>query len=470
MNRIKLTLTAFLFLLVLCGCEFDTAKALPKEITAEAWQAAVQDNGQSRGSHTGTLIADEKAAEKETEAKEKLLTEASGAFWGHCPVDESFLNWFSEEFGSKTLVAIAEEADLKTNAIWYEKTKKSIFVLYEDYRVAMGFPLSKRVTRVEGDGALTLGFAGDVGFIEDTAMLKRINEKSYAACFSDELLAKMRGVDRMMINNEFCYTTRGTPIEGKDYHFRCPPRYVNEIKAVGVDYVSLANNHVYDYDEEGFLDTLSALEQAAIPYIGAGRNLSDASEPLYFIKDGRKVAVVSATQIERSATFTKEATEDSGGVLKTLQPERFCGVIGDAKKHADLVVVIVHWGTEGDEHYGSDQVSLAKSYVRAGADVVIGGHTHCLQGIEYISDVPVFYSLGNFWFYENSEMPEPYDTAILELTVTPEGRFTADYEPCRFSNGRIEICEGEEKERILRHIETLSETAQVSPDGRVTEK
>ena len=78
---------------------------------------------------------------------------------------------------------------------------------------------------------------------------------------------------------------------------------------IGVDLVSLANNHAYDYGEQALLDTFSTLEGAGIPYVGAGRNIEEAKKPVYLIANGMKIAVVSATQIERNAVpDTKEAT------------------------------------------------------------------------------------------------------------------------------------------------------------------
>ena len=170
------------------------------------------------------------------------------------------------------------------------------------------------------------------------------------------------------------------------------------LQQLGADIVSLANNHVYDYGEEALLDTMDTLEQAQIPYVGAGRNLEEAEKIVYFIANGRKIAIVAATQIERSYSYTKEATKDSPGVLKTLKPDKFTEVIREAKSNSDIVIVYPHWGTEGNHSYGADQKELAEAFVSAGADVIIGGHTHCLQGVAYIEDVPVLYSLGNFWF------------------------------------------------------------------------
>jgi len=84
---------------------------------------------------------------------------------------------------------------------------------------------------------------------------------------------------------------------------------------------------VYDYGEEALIDTLETLEGSGVPYVGAGRNLEEAKKIVYFIANGRKIAITAASQIERSSNYTKEATEDSAGVLKTLNPDKYVEVI-----------------------------------------------------------------------------------------------------------------------------------------------
>ena len=103
-------------------------------------------------------------------------------------------------------------------------------------------------------------------------------------------------------------------------------------------------------------------------------------------------------------------------MLKTLKPDKFTEVIREAKDNSDIVFVYPHWGTEGNHSYGADQKELAEAFVSAGADVIFGGHTHCLQGIAYIEDVPVLYSLGNFWFNNKT-----LDTGVAQVRIQKDG-------------------------------------------------
>lgn len=145
---------------------------------------------------------------------------------------------------------------------------------------------------------------------------------------------ELQGADILMVNNEYAYSDRGYPLPGKTYTFRAMPTRVQVLQQIGTDVVSLANNHVYDYGEDALLDTLETLENVGIPYVGAGRNLKEAEKIVYFIANGRKIAIVAATQIERFESFTKEAEENTPGVLKTLEPDKFVRVIREAKKTA----------------------------------------------------------------------------------------------------------------------------------------
>jgi poly-gamma-glutamate synthesis protein (capsule biosynthesis protein) len=281
----------------------------------------------------------------------------------------------------------------------------------------------------------------------------------------------MRDADIFSVNNEFCYSTRGEALKGKDYTFRANPTDCALLKNIGVDFVNLANNHTYDYGEEALLDTLDTLSVYGIPYVGAGRNLDEATRPLYYVLNGRKIAFVSATQIERSANYTKEATESSAGVLKTLKPDRYVSVIQEASKNADIVIAIVHWGTEGNDRFGADQKELAKAFVDAGADCIIGCHSHCLQGVEFIDNVPVFYSLGNYWFAVDDKMPESFKTGIAKIEIGEDGSVIPYFLPCEFNMGVTKlITEQSERAKDYAYLESLSTSARVDSNGRIFAK
>ncbi|MCD7843748.1 MAG: CapA family protein, partial [Clostridiales bacterium] len=123
----------------------------------------------------------------------------------------------------------------------------------------------------------TLCFAGDVNLAEGQYTTAALDSYGLSGCVSETLRGYMTGADIMCLNNEFTYSSRGTPLEGKTYTYRASPSRVSVLEELGVDVAVLANNHIYDYGEEALLDTLDTLDSAGIARIGAGKNLADAS-------------------------------------------------------------------------------------------------------------------------------------------------------------------------------------------------
>lgn len=468
-RRWKAVLLAILFSMILCSCAVSKEK---EEVSKEVQQTEEQ------------IPSDSKAAEEKprknitdlTEAMECILNNGERDFISGYLVDEAFFMWLSKAYGEDSVLRLADAVREEPQDVrqWYEITGSSIHVLWMEYCKHTGFQeyMLEQVYEWEcaSDSQVVLDFTGDINLAEgwSTTQYMDTQPDGLKDCMSDPLLQEMRSADILMINNEFTYSTRGTPLAGKAFTFRADPGRAEELKKLGTDVVSLANNHVYDYGEEALLDTLETLEQAGIPYMGAGRNLRDAGKPVSFLANGRKITIVSATQIERSTNYTKEATDTSAGVLKTLSPDKFLTVIENAKAKSDYVIAFVHWGTEGTSHYGSDQVSLGKQFIDAGADVIIGGHTHCLQGFDFYNGKPIIYSLGNFWF-NNQKL----DTGLSQVVIhTKDDTIDFKFLPCIQQNHVTSLVEDEgEKQRILEFMQQISAPGvQVGSDGLVTER
>ena len=321
------------------------------------------------------------------------------------------------------------------------------------------------------DRVIRLGFAGDLNLSEDweTTVFMDRQENGIRDCFSPALLKEMRDFDLFMLNNEYTYSRRGEPQE-KTYTFRADPDRVKNLDTLGVDIVLTANNHIKDYGEESLIDTLDTLDEAGIRRVGAGRNIEEASAPVVYELNGHKIAYVAASCAEEheDVIWTSPATEDSPGILGCYDPEAFYEAVRKAAQQADFVIVSVHWGYEYLEYYTEEQEAMAHELVASGADAIIGTHPHILQGINIIDGVPVFYSLGNFWFNGEDLM-----TGMAELTL----RLPADpdekpeltgvrFIPCTqrklFTSGPGE---GQEKELILQHMRDISFGTEIDSDG-----
>lgn len=492
MRRRKICLTAMALAALLAftvGCgSGDTKSMTPGQPgDAQNGESSGGNEAQSAGAHNGEAKSQEseeaEQGTKEQEDKEDLVADdvymsilegCTHEFIGGYVIDENFLFWITANYGEDVLYTISEavESGHQDCELWFQETGSSIHVLWDSYCRDTGFQ-DYRLERVAWkecaeDDRIVMDFIGDVNFDEDWSTMRYLDQQvdGIFNCLSEPLMEELNRADILVVNNEFTYSTHGTPIEGKDYVFRADPDRVYLFQLMGADLASVANNHAYDYGPEGLVDTLDTLEGAGIPHVGGGRNLEEAMKPFYFIANGRKVAVVAATQIERTLPYTKEATEDSPGVLKTLNPDKFVKVIEEAKTNADYVIVYVHWGTEQNPNFESDQTALADAYIKAGADAIIGAHTHCLQGCEYREGVPIIYSLGNFWF--NSVK---LDTGVLQLVIQRDGSMDFQFLPCVQSKNRTYLVEDEaEKQRILDYMESISVGVTIDDSGYITPK
>lgn len=205
-------------------------------------------------------------------------------------------------------------------------------------------------------------------------------------------------------NLESTLSDDGSPTQGGD-SFHASPRIIEGLELAGFDLVSLANNHVGDYGQRALRDTLAELRDSDLPYVGAGRDLAEARKPVIIARDGVRVGFLGTESIGE----TPAATENRGGTnglnmpprtgpLDEDQLERISDDIAELAEQVDVVVVIPHWGTQYTHTPEASQRRAAKAFAEAGADLVIGGHPHWVQGWEMAGDAVVVHSLGNFVF------------------------------------------------------------------------
>lgn len=460
-------LVAILFIAVLCLTGCSAVTELGNLINAAAGASAGNRPAEANGDAENvecTIMADL------DEVVEDMLNHLTREQSLDYALDESFFLWFYGKYGEDITKELERRIWTEKNSdFWRELTGNTLHVLWIYYCSDTGLYPEElaNVYRKDSFGSdIVISFAGDLNFDDDWPNVQDLNglDLGITDRMNDELLLEMRQSDILMINNEFTYGEGGTPLEGKAYTFQAHPSKVQWLTDIGADIISLANNHVYDYGAEGLLSTLKTVEQEGIPYVGAGKNLDEAKKIVYFIINGKKIAFTSATQIERTYNYTKEATEDSPGVLKTLNADKYVKVIEEARKKADYVIAFVHWGTEGRIYYQEDQKALAQKFVDAGVDVVIGGHTHCLQGFEYRDGVPIFYSLGNFWFDWDEENSKA--TGLAQMIIHEDG--SADYRfiPCVYDEyTTYKLTLESDIEAAYEYMESISNGVKLDENG-----
>jgi hypothetical protein len=196
--------------------------------------------------------------------------------------------------------------------------------------------------------------------------------------------------DFTMANFECVLSDADTAPADKNFTFRAPTAYAGLLTAGSVEFVTLGNNHVLDYGQDGYADTRSALDAAGVAY--AGRD----EYTLYTTAGGLKIGVyaVSFGTADQIRTGVR-ALKDAG---------------------AEFIIAALHWGDEGSYDINADQTAQGHAAIDAGADVVYGSHPHTLEPIEQYNGHYIFYSMGN-WSFGGNTNPRDKDTVIARLTV-----------------------------------------------------
>ena len=235
--------------------------------------------------------------------------------------------------------------------------------------------------------------------------------------------------DLVFANLECPLGTKGHPRE-KMFAFRSSPSIARLLRAMGLHVVSLANNHMLDYGEGALDETLRILTRSRIKYVGAGKNITDAYKPCIITKGGVRIAFLGLaatlplgsaaserrpgvapvhvrTSYQIDPTMLQEQPGDHPRIrtnVETKDEKRILKVISETRKHADHVVVGIHWGVAFDKQRAEYQQPLGRKMIEAGASLIVGHHPHLRQGIEHHQNGVILYSLGDFVFHDRVDM------------------------------------------------------------------
>ena len=256
----------------------------------------------------------------------------------------------------------------------------------------------------------TIVYTGDVCL--QSGVTNTYRASGVNGVIGEKLLQELTGADYTVINNEFCFSTGGAP-EDKQYTFRADPADVSLLKEMGVDLVSLANNHALDYGTVALSDTFVTLEDAEVAYMGAGETEERAAEMITVDVNGYKIGYMAASRVYPTVEWN--VLNRQPGMLPAYDPAYLAQVVEEKAKECDYLMIYLHWGIERAEHPESYERSLAQLLIDSGADAIIGSHPHVMQGVEYYRGRPIFYSLGNFVFNKTIGR-----TAFIRATIDME--------------------------------------------------
>ncbi len=282
------------------------------------------------------------------------------------------------------------------------------------------------------DETATIVFTGDVEI--STYVQAKYDASGIEGILSPSLLSELQNADVTMINNEFCFSTRGTPAD-KQYTFRVDPTYSSILTDMGVDVAGLANNHVLDYGKDALTDTFSTLNSVNVDYVGAGNSMEEASKMVVKTDaKGRTYGFMASSHIIPVAGWDIQNSQP--GVFTFYDDTKLLEAVKAASSQVDFLFVMVHWGKEHTTELESYQINEGHAIIDAGATAVIGMHSHCLQPMEYYNGHPIFYSLGNFIFNQTitsgAAVAFDFDAddnmTVRAITVTAEDTYTHESE------------------------------------------
>ncbi|TAK37155.1 MAG: CapA family protein [Chloroflexota bacterium] len=272
----------------------------------------------------------------------------------------------------------------------------------------------------------------------------------------------LRKADLTVINLECVIAADGVPWSRwpKVFHFRADPVAMESLILAGIDAVTLANNHVLDFEEQAMLELLGRLDDAGIAHCGAAPDLTAAARPALLTRKGITVGIVAFTDNEPGWAAgpsqsginyvpIRVTDEVLSAVRSAIQVARLGG--------ANLVVLACHWGPNMRERPTPTFRAFARAVLDAGADVFFGHSAHIIQGIEIYHGKPIIYDAGDF---VDDYAVDPYlrndQSLLFALTVSRDGVVALDLYPVLIDDYQVNFATGPEFESIASRIEALS--------------
>jgi poly-gamma-glutamate capsule biosynthesis protein CapA/YwtB (metallophosphatase superfamily) len=266
-----------------------------------------------------------------------------------------------------------------------------------------------------------------------------------------DLLPALRGADLRIVNCE-CALTRATHEVWKSGAvFKGEPPHVHGLSAVPFDVACLANNHVLDYGVAGLRETLRVLDHAGIRSVGAGLTEQEAHAPLTVSAGGVRVHIVNFSEGEDLT-----ASRDGGPGVFGWDIPRVEATIRECRRRGGIVLAIGHGGLEYVPFPPPYVVRAFRAAIDAGADCVIGHHPHVPQGMEWRHGRPIFYSLGNFVFYQPTSLLHRKTGYIVTLRTGRRGLTDVKLLPYRITDNGLRTLRSDEDRAFRRMMVRLS--------------
>lgn len=298
---------------------------------------------------------------------------------------------------------------------------------------------------------LTIAFAGDT-MLGRGVGAQLVEDPGRPIC-SPEVAEVAGGADLVVCNLECCISDRGAPWPDprKPFFFRAPPSAATTLARLGVDAVTLANNHALDFGTDALLDTVAHLDEVGIAHAGGGADVEQARRPASVARRGQTVELWSLSDHPEAYAARAARPGIAYADLRTHVPDWVRD--GIAASEADVVVASPHWGpnmvTEPVPHVRAG----ARVFADAGAMVVAGHSAHVFQGVDVISQCAVLYDLGDFVDDYAVQRWARNDLGLLWLVTVDDGRAVRiDALPLRLEYAYTRVADGADRRWIARRL------------------
>lgn len=260
----------------------------------------------------------------------------------------------------------------------------------------------------------------------------------------DDLLSLMNNSQFRIFNLEVPLSDVEQPIDKCGPHLIAPTSTVNGYKSLGIDLLSIANNHILDHGAQGFNSTVSTLKDAGIAYVGGGV-LDDAIKPYFFHFNEHTVGVYACTEHEFSIATSTDVGANPFDSLVSYDH------VVKMKENCDFSIVLYHGGKEHYRFPSPYLQALCRKFIDKGADLVICQHSHCIGCEEKYGNKTIVYGQGNFLFDKNDN--EYWRTSLL---ISIDEHFNISYIPLVKQDVGVRIADKVQSERILADFQKRS--------------
>lgn len=298
-----------------------------------------------------------------------------------------------------------------------------------------------------GSAEITLCVAGDWAPIRQfRSTIETTPLKVYG-----NLLPSIQSADLSIVNLEACLSDRGAPVDKSGSVFKGKAKHVAGLAAVPFDIATLANNHVFDYGLDAFQDTLKVLEQNHIQYTGAGLSAEEAARPLVVELKGTNIGIVNFSEGEDLTA----AQRNRPGVMG-WDPAATIQTIKTLKQKVDFVLVISHCGIEYIPFPPPYVADAFRQVAEAGADFVIGHHPHVPQGMAFHNHVPICHSLGNFVFYQETDLKYRKLGYMVKIGIGKQSLVSIELVPYQIGEHGLSALSNSEADAFFEKFQEIS--------------